>query len=100
MLGGDPAVYTMLEPADGYEVREDTLEMEYRVVPGAGHSPHRDVPDATRELRPSGCSDRRPMDRRLISSGSTFEEQIGYSRAVVAGDWVFVSAPPDSTTRP
>lgn len=31
------------------------------------------------------------MDRRLISSGSTFEQQIGYSRAVVAGDWVFVS---------
>ena len=31
------------------------------------------------------------MKRRLISSGSTFEEQIGYSRAVVAGDWVFVS---------
>ena len=31
------------------------------------------------------------MIRRLISSGSTFEEQIGYSRAVVAGDWVFVS---------
>lgn len=29
--------------------------------------------------------------RRLISSGSTFEEQIGYSRAVVQGDWVFVS---------
>jgi enamine deaminase RidA (YjgF/YER057c/UK114 family) len=31
------------------------------------------------------------MDRTLISSGSTFEERIGYSRAVVAGDWVFVS---------
>ncbi len=31
------------------------------------------------------------MPRRLISSGSPFEEQIGYSRAVVAGDWVFVS---------
>jgi enamine deaminase RidA (YjgF/YER057c/UK114 family) len=31
------------------------------------------------------------MQRTLISSGSTFEEQIGYSRAVVAGDWVFVS---------
>ena len=29
--------------------------------------------------------------RRLISSGSTFEEQIGYSRAVVDGDWIFVS---------
>jgi len=31
------------------------------------------------------------MNRKLISSGSTFEAQIGYSRAVVAGDWVFVS---------
>jgi len=29
--------------------------------------------------------------RKLISSGSTFEAKIGYSRAVVAGDWVFVS---------
>ncbi|MCC7243554.1 MAG: RidA family protein [Acidobacteria bacterium] len=29
--------------------------------------------------------------RRLISSGSTFEQEIGYSRAVVAGEWVFVS---------
>ncbi|MBE9606297.1 RidA family protein [Acetobacteraceae bacterium H6797] len=31
------------------------------------------------------------MARRLISSGSRFEEEIGYSRAVVDGDWVFVS---------
>ena len=31
------------------------------------------------------------MNRTLISSGATFEAQIGYSRAVVAGDWVFVS---------
>lgn len=31
------------------------------------------------------------MTRRLISSGSDFERQIGYSRAVVAGDWIFVS---------
>ncbi|MBA3479145.1 MAG: RidA family protein [Lautropia sp.] len=31
------------------------------------------------------------MTRRLISSGSTFEDSIAYSRAVVAGDWVFVS---------
>ena len=29
--------------------------------------------------------------RRLISSGSSFEASIGYSRAVVDGDWVFVS---------
>ncbi|MEO1237133.1 MAG: RidA family protein [Planctomycetota bacterium] len=44
--------------------------------------------------------------RRYISSGSTFEEQIGYSRAVVDGEWVFVAgttgfdyrtkAPPES----
>ena len=31
------------------------------------------------------------MARRLISSGSTFEMEVGYSRAVVEGDWVFVS---------
>lgn len=31
------------------------------------------------------------MPRTLISSGSTFEADIGYSRAVVQGDWVFVS---------
>jgi enamine deaminase RidA (YjgF/YER057c/UK114 family) len=31
------------------------------------------------------------MRRRLISSGSRFEKEIGYSRAVVDGHWVFVS---------
>ncbi len=31
------------------------------------------------------------MSRRLISSGSEFESKIGYSRAVVDGDYVFVS---------
>lgn len=31
------------------------------------------------------------MTRRLISSGSTFEAEIGYSRAVVDGEWIFVS---------
>jgi enamine deaminase RidA (YjgF/YER057c/UK114 family) len=30
-------------------------------------------------------------ERRLISSGSRFEEEIGYSRAVVDGDHVWVS---------
>lgn len=29
--------------------------------------------------------------RWLISSGSSFEAEIGYSRAVVQGDWIFVS---------
>lgn len=31
------------------------------------------------------------MARRLIGSGSTFEDEIGYSRAVVEGEWIFVS---------
>ena len=31
------------------------------------------------------------MPRHLISSGSSFEREIGYSRAVVCGDRVFVS---------
>ncbi len=29
--------------------------------------------------------------RRHISQGSSFEREIGYSRAVVDGDWIFVS---------
>jgi enamine deaminase RidA (YjgF/YER057c/UK114 family) len=31
------------------------------------------------------------MARRLISSGSKFETEMAYSRAVVEGDWIFVS---------
>jgi enamine deaminase RidA (YjgF/YER057c/UK114 family) len=31
------------------------------------------------------------VTRQLISSGSSFEHEIGYSRAVVDGDWIFVS---------
>ena len=31
------------------------------------------------------------MERRLISSGSSLEEQFGYSRAVVVGDRIFVA---------
>src|ERR1700751_5429483 len=33
----------------------------------------------------------RGMARRLISSGSQFERDVGYSRVVVDGDWAFVS---------
>ncbi len=32
-----------------------------------------------------------PSPRRLISTGSPFEKTMGYSRAVVQGDWCFVS---------
>ena len=31
------------------------------------------------------------MPRQLISSGSAFEEKMGYSRAVVDGEWLFLS---------
>jgi enamine deaminase RidA (YjgF/YER057c/UK114 family) len=31
------------------------------------------------------------VTRRHIGSGSSFESQIGYARAVVDGDWIFVS---------
>jgi enamine deaminase RidA (YjgF/YER057c/UK114 family) len=40
---------------------------------------------------PSTASPVAMTNRQLISSGSSFEAQIGYSRAVAAGDWVFVS---------
>jgi enamine deaminase RidA (YjgF/YER057c/UK114 family) len=31
------------------------------------------------------------MTRRLIASGSTFETEVAYSRAVVDDDWIFVA---------
>ena len=31
------------------------------------------------------------MTRKLISSGSKFETEMAYSRAVVDGNWIFVS---------
>ena len=56
----------------------DTLAATYHVIQW---KPPRDVEQVSK----------RTMTRRLISSGSTFERDIGYSRAVVDGEWVFVS---------
>ena len=47
ILSGDPAVYTMLEPSTVDAVTTANPLVEYRVVAGAGHSPHRDRPDET-----------------------------------------------------
>lgn len=50
-------------------------------------APDRPAPDGT---TPSTPAYRHP-ERRRIGSGSTFEERFAYSRALVAGEWVFVS---------
>jgi enamine deaminase RidA (YjgF/YER057c/UK114 family) len=57
------------------------------------HPRLRGVPDddVMRALATCGAADIVAPVRRQISSGSTFEEQIAYSRAVVDGDWVHVS---------
>ncbi len=57
------------------------------------HPRLRGVPpeDLARALVMSGSADTVRPVRRLISSGSPFEQQIGYSRAVVDGGWVHVS---------
>ena len=57
------------------------------------HPRLRGVPDddVMRALATSASADIVAPVRRQISSGSTFEEQIAYSRAVVDGDWVHVS---------
>ena len=44
ILSGDPAVYTMLDP----ELAR-SLPVDYVVIEGAGHSPHRDRPEQTLE---------------------------------------------------
>jgi pimeloyl-ACP methyl ester carboxylesterase len=47
ILGGDPAVYTMLDPATAQHISAVNPLVEYRVVAGAGHSPQRDRPVET-----------------------------------------------------
>ena len=57
--------------------------------PLAGHRlPPRRVDLATAASPTQGASG---MTRKLVTSGSPFEAEIGYSRAVVEGEWVFVS---------
>lgn len=47
VLAGDTDVYTMLEPATRDALAAANPRVEVVVVPGAGHSPHRDVPLTT-----------------------------------------------------
>ena len=47
ILGGDHAVYSMLATQTADALAEANPLIEYTVVAGAGHSPHRDKPDET-----------------------------------------------------
>jgi formimidoylglutamate deiminase len=67
------------------EAGEVTVDIDHPRLRGV---PEDDLP---RALVMSGSAATVAPVRRRISSGSTFEEQIGYSRAVVDGDWVHVS---------
>jgi pimeloyl-ACP methyl ester carboxylesterase len=50
LVGGDPAVYSMLEPRTVDELLAANDRITYRVVAGSGHSPHRDRPEETTTL--------------------------------------------------
>src|SRR5437764_2182123 len=58
-----------------------------RVTPAAAVR----APQPSMVRRASTAGDTRRMQRRLISSGSSFEQRFGYSRAVVVGDRIFVA---------
>ena len=47
LLAGDPAVYSMIETATLDALADANPHVEVTVVPGAGHSPHRDRPEQT-----------------------------------------------------
>lgn len=46
LITGDPAVFTLLDPADAALVSANPL-VTWRPIAGAGHAPHRDRPEAT-----------------------------------------------------
>ncbi|MDO7883608.1 alpha/beta fold hydrolase [Salinibacterium soli] len=46
IVSGDPEVYTMLAPETAARVAANP-RVDYVIVPGTGHSPHRDRPDET-----------------------------------------------------
>jgi len=50
IVGGDHAVYSMLPTSTAVALTEANPLIEYRVVEGSGHSPHRDRPDETLAL--------------------------------------------------
>jgi uncharacterized protein (TIGR03086 family) len=101
---GLPARFSPALLAAALKVARAVPGGDARQEPGAPFAPEVASPGGSRldqivailgrspRWRPPGADDsaRRPQ-RRAISSGSVFEEQIGYARAVVDGGWVQVS---------
>ncbi len=61
---------------------------------GGGHLSWTDLPVRNQAQWTKACGALnvpRMTERRAVLSGSAFEEQIGYARAVVDGEWVHVS---------
>jgi pimeloyl-ACP methyl ester carboxylesterase len=50
IIGGDAAVYSMLPEESAATITAANPLVEYRVIPGSGHSPHRDRPEETLAL--------------------------------------------------
>lgn len=48
IIGGDPDVFTLFDPQLGAELVDANPVIEYVIITGAGHSPHRDDPGAVR----------------------------------------------------
>ena len=67
ILTGDPAVFTMLPPQIADAIVQANPLVEYRVIPGAGHSPHREQPEATL----AAIHDWIPRDQAPASAGRT-----------------------------
>src|SRR5712691_1697630 len=70
------------------------VSAQHRMQPTPAPLARRGAADAGRwaDLEvPAGRARGGTVNRRLISSGSSFEREIGYSRAVVDGEWIFVS---------
>ncbi|WP_167043252.1 alpha/beta hydrolase [Salinibacterium sp. ZJ454] len=47
IIGGDPAVFTMLPPEVGQRLARQNPLVRYTKISGSGHSPHREAPDVT-----------------------------------------------------
>jgi len=94
---GSGLSYENAHSADTIDITTITLDDPNRFPPAREEwlehrLPWQSVNSSLRQSQRGGGEAKDPPTmRRLISSGSQFEHDIGYSRAVVDGDWIFVS---------